>query len=514
MSTAIISYGDLRSASSSATKVAKKLEKYSDTLSSKVYNKLNDYDGSWTSNLSTASNRTNSKITELNAQQSKFETYSVSLSNLETKCREVDVSVKTMVSSLTSSFKASHGIRDSKVENAISNFFTGLGNSTFIGRWLGNAIDERDAKEDYLKSQIKEWYNYDGGKEFLKGSLVACLEVVLGVLSVISAIVAVVGVVTAGVLTGGAVFALIAGVAGIVGGVIATVNGFTNGLNEYAALKTTQGGDPATGRRRSNIDTLQGYLRSSFIFDSSGEKYEYNATYNNLALAIDITNMTCMAIGLLSGIKDLLKNGYKWATNSYSKVKDISLNKVFSKDSLKLFGSKIKSNFSDIGAAIKTRDFSGLKSFGKGLISDFGENFMDEFFNFKTTKDTLSSLKNLISIPKDLIKEGFTLSNIAEVGFESIVLPSLTAFKVNNELKVNTDGQLSWDLDNLYDNITVDKITGIFEKGSKIGDGLSKMGKSKYEINVVNKLSVPSDISISLPSIYIPTIQKPQITVL
>lgn len=50
MSTASISYSSLKDASSEAKAVAKKLDKYADSLYSNVYKKLNKYDGSWNSN--------------------------------------------------------------------------------------------------------------------------------------------------------------------------------------------------------------------------------------------------------------------------------------------------------------------------------------------------------------------------------------------------------------------------------------------------------------------------------
>ena len=256
MSIASISYGSLKDASNEAKDVAKKLGKYADSLYDNVYKKLSKYDGDWTSNLSTASSKTNSKISELRSEQSKYEAYATDLIDLRDECKEVDKAVKSNVSSLTASFKEAHGIRNSKIENAINYFFTGLGNKTAFGRWLGGAKDDFDTGMNYFKDSIKAWYNYDGGKELVKGVLVGLLEVALGVLAIVGTI-----------LSGGALLVVIAGV---VGGIIAVANGIANIANEGAAYMTTRGGDPATGRRRSKINTLQDYLRSSFIFGSDG----------------------------------------------------------------------------------------------------------------------------------------------------------------------------------------------------------------------------------------------------
>ena len=93
MSTASISYSSLKDASNEAKSVTKKLDKYADSLYDNVYKKLNKYDGSWTSNLSTAKSKTNAKISELRSEQSKYETYATDLIDLRDECKEVDKAV-------------------------------------------------------------------------------------------------------------------------------------------------------------------------------------------------------------------------------------------------------------------------------------------------------------------------------------------------------------------------------------------------------------------------------------
>lgn len=504
MSTASISYSSLKDASNEAKAVAKKLDKYADSLYSNVYKKLNKYDGSWNSNVSTASSKTNAKISELRSEQSRYETYATDLIDLRDECKEVDKAVKSKVSSLTASFKEAHGIRNSKVENAISYFFTGLGNETAFGRWLGGKKDDFDSGMNYLKESIKEWYNYDGGKELIKGVLVGLLEMAIAVLAIASAI-----------LTGGAtLWAAIVLVAGVIGGAIAFVNGCANIANEFAAYSTTQNGDPATGRRRSDVNSLQDYLRSSFIFGSDGDTYHYNEFYNGLATGIDIVNLACTVVTVINSVGKLLKNGFKWATGSSAKVKDITMKQVFSKDTFKAFTSKLKIQFADgladIKAAFKYRDWSIVKDFGTRILSDIGENLKAEFWDFGEPKDAVSSIKNMISVPKDLIDGGFNISNIIDVGVSSIVIPAITVFYVNGDgdLQIGEGGQLQFDL---FDNVVLSDITGIFEKGGKAGkifNGITG-GESIINVDVMDKLSSSCDINISIPEVNIPNIDMP-----
>lgn len=500
MSTASISYSSLKDASNEAKDVAKKLDKYADSLYDNVYKKLNNYDGTWTSNLTTARSKTNAKISELRTEQGKYEAYATDLIELRDKCSEVDKAVRSKVSSLTATFKENHGIRNSKIENAISYFFTGLGNETAFGRWLGGKKDDLDTVTNYFKDSIKEWYNYEGGKELIKGVLVGLLEVAIGVLAIVGAI-----------LSGGTLLVIIAGV---VGGIIAVANGVANIWNEKKAYSTTQDGDPATGRRRSEVNTWQDYLRSSFAFGDSGENYHYNEFYNGLATGIDIVNLACTVVTVVSSAGKLLKNGYKWATGNAAKVKDISMKQVFSKDTFKAFTSKFKLQFADgmadIKAAFKYHDWSLVKDFGNRILADIGENLKAEFWDFSSPKDSIHSIKSMISIPKDLIDGGFNLANIAEIGITSIAMPAITAFHVNGDgaIETGSGGQLQFDF---IDNITLDDISSVFQKGGKLGTSVIDLTSNDSIINVdiTDKLSGLSNIDISIPEVNIPDINMP-----
>ena len=169
MSTASISYSSLKNAAGEARDVAKKLDKYADSINSTVYKKLNNYEGSWTSNITSARSKANAKISELRTEAGKYRSYANELDDLKTECESVDKAVRSKVSSLTASFKAAHGIKNSVVVNTISYFFTSVGNSSNAGRWLNEQEDRIDAGMDYIKQRIEDWYDYEGGKDFIKG---------------------------------------------------------------------------------------------------------------------------------------------------------------------------------------------------------------------------------------------------------------------------------------------------------------------------------------------------------
>ncbi len=539
MSIAVISYDSLADASGEASAVAQKLGKYSESLYNSVYNKLNKYDGDWTSNLSVASTRINNKISELNDEQIKYETYSSNLSNLINECITTDKAVKSKVSSLTASFKEAHGIRNSSIENAISNFFTSIGNGTVLGRWLGEAKDTCEAKMSYLKDSIKEWYNYGGGKELIKGVASAYLGYLIAALAIASVF-----------ITGGAaltVWAVVVKVATVVSSLIAISGCMYNSYNEYRAYSATQNGDPATGRRRSNINSVQDYLRSSFkyydsdYYDPENENESYQKYYREegkrnefIATGIDTVKLACDTIQIADGASKLLKNGYKWIYGSNKDLKDITMGDISPKKMLGDFKNKII----DTGKSIKSSIMFSVKEFGnssdklgvlkgwggqitstgKQAIGNVAQNLKGEYFDFKNLdgtlneKSALKSIKNMISIPKEFIDKGFNKSTLIDVGFDKFVKPGVTVFDVSSKDPIDTYiDEYGVEIEDFTENITVDDFWSIGEKGEK----LLKNAKNAYfdesvvpknvTKDVTKKFSSRSDVSTESPKYYCPS---------
>ena len=516
MSIAAISYSSLKDASNEAKSVAKKLNAYANSIESTVYNKLNKYSGSWTSSIYTARNQANSKISELRTQANRYDTYADNLIDLREECKRVDKAVRTKVSALTATFKESHGIRNSKVENAISYFFTSAGNSTGFGRWLGGKKDEFKAGAAYLKASIKEWYNYEGGKDLITGMLVAALEVAIAIVSVVAAVATFV----AGAVTFGAVLILIAGV---VAGVIALANGVENFINEKRAYDATQNNDPATGKRLSAQNTIQDRLREGDIggTDSTLLWIDLNnvSESRKWATGIDVVNLCCTIVTVVNSCGKLLENSYKWATgNSMEHFTDI-----FSKDFLNGIGKNIKDGFTDIKAAFKLRDWSAIKDFGRGLLDDFKYN-LDKNYRFRefpfrfaiaadskevagVVKDLADTTKTYLSISKDLAEGGLNLPTIFKTGMENIVIPCITVFAVTKDspdINVDAQGQLYFDF---FKRVTIDDFYGIIDKvSSKIIESPVFDSGDMIKRDVLSKLSSSCNIKISIPDIYVPDV--------
>ncbi len=467
MSTATISYASLRNASTEAKSVARKLTAYADNLNSCVYRKLNNYSGNHTGNIQTAKGAVNNKISYLREKSMAYTNYANDLYDLKEKCSDTDRSVKSLVSSLTATFKENHGIKNSSIQNSINYFLTSMKNSNFIGRWLTGASDKENSIKDYIRQTVKNWWGYEGGKQLAKGLLEAALDVAIAICTVLAVS-----------LTGG-VWAVIVGVAALIGAGILIGNSVVNIVNEFRAYHETHDNEnPALGRRRSDEDTLQDTIRRET--DSKG--------WHNVASAIDGINLACAVISIGDGIKNVFKNGFKF----------IKEKKLFSKDFWTNMGSKFKNGFKDIRCSWKM-DFTSFKDFGSRLKSNFIYNLNKNFHNFGSIKDGAKTVKNYLGITKSFVKDGINVENVKDVVLKKIVLPCTTIFTVNKD----NPGFIGFMGDqiqiDMYDHVTAGNLSGIFDginskiiKSDLFSDGLIKAP-------VLDKLAQVSAIDISVP---------------
>lgn len=474
MSIASISYSSIKDAKQESNRLSKKLDKYADNLNDQVYRKLNSYNGKWSGNLSNAKNKIGSKISDLRSASTKYNNYANDLENLKDECKSTDKAVKSRIATLTASFKKSNGIRNSHIENGLYYIGVSVGNSSAAGRWVNDKFDKGKQGITYIKDRLKAWYNYEGGKELIKGILTSVLDVVIAVASVIAII-----------TSGGALLVVIAT---CVAAAIAVFNAGVNLGNEMNAYKKRQNGDPAMGKRYSAEDTIQDTLRKET--DSS--------FWHGVAKGVDRVLVVCTLIQVGDGIKNLVKKGIKWATNSPNNLKEIRMKDVFSKNFFKGIGNKLKNGASDIFKAAKSGDWHYFKSGTVNFLTDFKANLLKTY-----TQNGFKSLQSGASLLKDFVNDGIN----GKLIFEKIVMPGITIGESDytiseNQIQINFDGVDRIVANDFYDigNKIKNKIVG----SDAFGNGTS------FDPEVLEKLSSFSSVDISVPNIKVPNINITQ----
>lgn len=410
MATIAINYRQLQGAAGDAGKVAEKLTTYANSIQSTVLNKLNSYSGDRTGNISSAISNARNKKSQLEEDSRRYSSYASNLKTLKEDCENTDKRVADRVKSLTGTFKDSHGIKTNTLLDNIGRFMTSIANSNPVFRWIGNNIvDWVREKHDSLKNWIKEWYNYDGGKQLLKGAAVAVLEIAAAVAGIV--------VVALGTVTG--VWAVVAAVAAVVGGIIGVVNGVTNLINEVRGYAERQNGNASLGYRRSKEDTLTDTLRTES--DNKG--------WHMVANIVDSIKFVCDVIGFLDGAKDLIKNGYKWASKNLNSLDNLKIKDILTKANIKDFGRKLYTGILDglqsVKSAFARKDLEFFKRIAKDFSTDFMKSLNERYLNFGSgLKDGLKSLKNIASLGKEFLDaEGFG-GKLGAV-FKEVVLPCI-----------------------------------------------------------------------------------------
>lgn len=473
--TAAISYNSLRDAGSEARQVARKFTAYADSLNNSVYNKLNNYSGDYTGNIASAKSKTNAKMLELRKKSQAYTNYANDLSELNNRCQSTDRAVKSAVSQLTATFKSANGIRNSNVENAINYFLTGLSNSTVAGRWLNNASDKYESIKSYIKQSIEDWWDYEGGKEFVKEVAAGILEIAIAVCMILEA---------------GTLIAIIAGV-------IAIANGVVNIVNECRAYNETHNNeDPALGKRRSSENTIQDTIRRES--DSS--------LLHNIATGIDVVNFVCTSITAVNSAGKLIKNCYKWATGNVSQLKELKSVKILSsKENWMQFFGKIWSNTKQGWTEIKTSIGEDGFSFCKKAALNFKSDFI---YNLK---DNFSSPQNVLNVVKNIVTDGIDITNkdVRMNILKDFILPGITVMNIT-ALSVDSTGQMKFE----FSNVVMDDIYSI---GNKIYNKMYKKwpfkSDSLIDAALIEKLGSNCNVRIETPQIYVPNIVIPAVRV-
>lgn len=405
MSEAAIVYSTMNSAASKADNVARKIDSYSDEITKKVLNKLNNYGGDWSGNLSDARSSLNAKINSLNSDYNSYKGYASDIRTAVNQCKQTDNDVRETVKNLSSTFKVSHGIRDNVVENFFSYICTSIGNSNPVLRFVSDTLETIGEAGSELFSYIKTWWNYDGGKQLVTGVAVAVLEIVIGVASIVAAVV-----------SGGA---LIVVIAGVVAGAITLVNGIVNLKNEIKA-SSVDNNDPATARRLSNQNTMQSYFREGDLTDSNAWVNQNVNKSRGLAMGIDVINIACSVVKIWDSAGKFIKNIGQWATENGGLMNGI-----------KQIGHQIKTCFENNG-------FDAIKmyasEFGSSFKFAFNKNFNVKYVDVTSGKTIIKSVagftKTWAGLAKDVISNDEGFGGLLKIGIEDIALPSIIVGKI------------------------------------------------------------------------------------
>ena len=125
----------------------------------------------------------------------------------------------------------------------------------------------------------------------------------------------------------------------------------------------------------------------------------------------------------------------------------------------------------------------------------------------------MKSVKNLLSIPKVLLEDGFNWDTIKKLAIEKIVLPAITIFTYEGDkitgFKVGSGGQMEFDFTNRQ---TSSALYSIYDSGNKLVDKFKNLFSDSDIISIdvtaiLEKIESIQTIDISVPDINVPEIK-------
>lgn len=330
-----INTAKLENAADNAGRAAEECRTYVSLLDSKVMREINSYSGERSGNISDAQNRINQKRQRLMEKSQSLRNYESKIRNFGANVINQEERLKNKIVDLYGEFKKEYGIDSDP--SWIDQFLDAIGMGT-IKDFFYHA---RNAVQS-IGEHIKNWYKYQGGKEFLQ-AVAAIAVTVLAVVSAFAAIISGAGVIAC----------LIAGLAAL----CTTLNSAVSAAYQLQAMAGAAAGNTIQASRslyHGDSETFGSFLRRV-------GQYEW-------ATAFDVTDTVSSVLQFLSGGKKLLNN-----------LKDVG----GLKDMLKGGVDSFKDNIS----AFKDGFQNGLKHITE-------KNPVD---TIKALKDGMSVLKNLVA---------------------------------------------------------------------------------------------------------------------
>lgn len=367
MGTIALNYDSIYSAAKNAKKVASNTESYVNGLQKKIIDKIDGLKGYSSTYANDAKSHTQAKITSLNKKKDTYNNYADKLEKFvdddTTGAKAVDKRVAKMFKKDAETFRDNNNIKI----NPVTQFFTFLccefsSSSDFARKLSEMASDVKNWVSDRW-DDIKDWYRYKGG-EYIANIGKALLGIGLAVVTILIT-----------VATGG--IGLVA-ICAIVGSAIAIVDGIVTIGSNIAAL-TKESTDPAWAKKFSKTDKASTLLRK---IDTGSATW--NKILNFAATGLDLTEMVCTAVTIVSGIAELGKKlpAFKNLIGDESK----GLLKVLTDKSVLNNKRKPVITFKSLRNGLKTL-FTN-KSVRTQIATKFKLD-MKAHFNLNTLKDTI-----------------------------------------------------------------------------------------------------------------------------
>lgn len=272
--------------------VAKRANEYWNKLNNEVVNKINQYSGDHTYNITSAKTNTNQYKSQLSAMASSFITFATKTRELKEKAENHEAKVIGTINTDLRAFCNKHGLEYKEMQEK-PGFWAGLWNS------ICNKFHDWKNRWDEFKERFKDWFHYDGGKEIIEG----VFAVVLAIVAIVAAIAAFPA--TLALLTGATILGTICALAVIVASAVSIGLAVLNAAVKLGhAVEAVNAAcedryfDAAWETKKRNEASFSEFLRDCGMYD--------------LANLVDVIDMACTVITFIYDASKFLTKASNW----------------------------------------------------------------------------------------------------------------------------------------------------------------------------------------------------------
>lgn len=389
---------EFKDAASDLGKVVDRIEDYRKALDDKILEKINDYADSNSENMSNAASDIREKRRQLDTMADDMRNLQKNANALRDHIITAERNLTDRIEQIVNEYCDKYGLDSEK------DFWTQLFEA-ITPDWLEEFFKDISAWVAERFRDLKNWYRFEGGREIMNA-----------VIKGLFAALAVIGLIAATLFTGGTIWAVIAGVAGIIGAAIALVDSIIQLGYALEAADAASRNDPVWARRyetHSNNEGMTSSMRRLGQF--------------KLANVIDVVDIVCSAIDIIDSAVKIGKTLHKFRNLDMNKGKGLWEQ---GKNFFATFKSNLKFNWEQITSCKEMRKLyfakdlktklgtvsTGLKALSLVLNHSF------DFFNGDW---------NFFEAGKEVLSEG--LSFITKLGSEPLTNESINQILDNFE---------------------------------------------------------------------------------
>lgn len=289
MSVLAINYNEINTVISAANSISRKADEYANNLSWSVSGRIDSVTGGANDILTSSKYYVDAKINKLRSKSYAYGALANRINNFAENARKIDKQVARIIAYEKTRFQNTTGLGAKGPAAGFIEWLVGLKNKCPILEYIGNINSRLSTYIKSIKDEIRHWYEFEGGKEWLAYGRAIVGAVVALALFIVT-------------LPASGFIAICAAI----GAAIAAINAIYNVYSSVKSYEAARNGDPAWAKIYGDEDKLTDFFRRH----NFGSK-RLNQVMDVVSFGIDGAELFTGVVSIGAGIKKLADKPFK-----------------------------------------------------------------------------------------------------------------------------------------------------------------------------------------------------------